>query len=255
QNLSTLNQDVSSMGIELPSKNIKSTIALLERSSIEWQTKLARLTEQLGRSESQSRNYQRELTKCQKQLYQAGLAESSMRQRRHSADDSVILGLNESNKKNDDLTKIENIDELKEIVRNQRKYLQQLQTHVRINTPDLLQLPTLEKFNEQIQNLNLVIDTYKNESKLLKNELQKLYTTIEHNKITSQQYEKRFKDQQISFEQLKNLLQKYEQIIQKHNLHIPIFDERKEHLMNPTDEYIIDLDIDIIQGNNKKKSR
>ncbi|CAF0911767.1 unnamed protein product, partial [Adineta steineri] len=151
QNLSTLNQDVSSMGIELPSKNIKSTIALLERSSIEWQTKLARLTEQLGRSESQSRNYQRELTKCQKQLYQAGLAESSMRQRRHSADDSVILGLNESNKKNDDLTKIENIDELKEIVRNQRKYLQQLQTHVRINTPDLLQLPTLEKFNEQIQ--------------------------------------------------------------------------------------------------------
>ncbi|CAF4289855.1 unnamed protein product, partial [Adineta steineri] len=121
-------------------------------------------------------------------------------------------------------------------------------------TPDLLQLPTLEKFNEQIQNLNLVIDTYKNESKLLKNELQKLYTTIEHNKITSQQYEKRFKDQQISFEQLKNLLQKYEQIIQKHNLHIPIFDERKEHLMNPTDEYIIDLDIDIIQGNNKKKT-
>ena len=28
---------------DLPSKNIKSTIALLERSNIEWQTKLARL--------------------------------------------------------------------------------------------------------------------------------------------------------------------------------------------------------------------
>ncbi len=56
----------------MPTKNIKSTISLLERSNIEWQTKLARLTEQLGRTESQSRNYQRELTKYQKLLYEAG---------------------------------------------------------------------------------------------------------------------------------------------------------------------------------------
>jgi hypothetical protein len=73
QNLSTLHNNLSTMGIELPSKNIKSTIAILERSNIEWQTKLARLTEQLGRSESQSRNHQRELIKYQKLLYEAGL--------------------------------------------------------------------------------------------------------------------------------------------------------------------------------------
>jgi len=60
------------MGNDLPSKNIKSTIALLERSNIEWQTKLARLTEQLGRSESQSRNYHRELIKYQTLLNDAG---------------------------------------------------------------------------------------------------------------------------------------------------------------------------------------
>lgn len=60
------------MGSEYPTKNIKSTIALLERSSIEWQTRLARVTEQLGRSEHQSRNYFRELNKYQKMLYDAG---------------------------------------------------------------------------------------------------------------------------------------------------------------------------------------
>ena len=73
QNLSTVHHDASSTENEKPSKNIKSTIALLERSNIEWQTKLARLTEQLGRSESQSRNYQRDLARYQKLLYEAGL--------------------------------------------------------------------------------------------------------------------------------------------------------------------------------------
>lgn len=60
------------MDNDLPTKNIKSTIALLERSNIEWQAKLARLTEQLGRTENQSRNYLREFNKCQKLLYEAG---------------------------------------------------------------------------------------------------------------------------------------------------------------------------------------
>jgi len=66
------NLSLFSMDHDYPSTNIKSTIALLERSNIEWQTKLARLTEQLGRSESQSRNYQRELIKCQQLLSDAG---------------------------------------------------------------------------------------------------------------------------------------------------------------------------------------
>ena len=56
-----------------------------------------------------------------------GLTESSKRKRRRSADDSIIVGLYEPNKYYDDLSKIDNIDELKEILRNQRKYIQQLQ--------------------------------------------------------------------------------------------------------------------------------
>ena len=33
-----------------------------------------------------------------------------------------------------------------------------------------------------------------------------------------------------------------------------IFNQGKEHVTDPTDEYFIDLDIDILQGNDKKKS-
>ncbi|CAF1017675.1 unnamed protein product [Adineta ricciae] len=254
QNLSTAHHDTSSTGNEKPSKNIKSTIALLERSNIEWQTKLARLTEQLGRSESQSRNHQRDLARYQKLLYEAGLSDPSHRQRRHSADDSVIVGVNESKNSRDDLTDITNLDQLRELIRNQRKHIQQLQMRVRISTPDLLQTPAIEKLNEQVQNLNLAIDSYKNESSLLKNELEKLYKTIENNKTTIQQYEKRLQDQRIAIEFLKKHAQNYDKLIQKPDLHLPIFDERKDHMMDSIDDYIIDLDIDIIQGNEKKKT-
>lgn len=146
QNLSTLSATYS----HFPSKNIKSTIALLERANIEWQTKLARLTEQLGRSESQSRNSQRELIKYQKLLYDAGrrilshielfvysgLTSSINRQRRRSADDSIVSGYHPLNSIDDDLTKLTDLDQLKEIIRNQRKYSQQLQTCVRLNKSD-----------------------------------------------------------------------------------------------------------------------
>ncbi len=80
-----------------------------------------------------------------------GLTEATVRQRRRSADDSVIIGLNDSNKIDDDLTKIDNFDELKEMIRNQRKYNQQLQMRIRLNTPDIIQSPVIEKLNEQIQ--------------------------------------------------------------------------------------------------------
>ncbi|CAF2464780.1 unnamed protein product [Rotaria sp. Silwood2] len=253
QNLCSLHNGMSSTSIELPTKNIKSTIALLERSNIEWQTKLARLTEQLGRSENQSRNYHRELTKYQKILYEAGLIEPSTRQRRRSADDSVIIDRNQSNKIHDDLTEIENIHELREIIRNQRKFIQQLQMRVRTNTPDIIQLPTIDKLKQQIQNLNLVIETYQDESNLLKTELKKLYKTIEHSRKTQQNYEKIFREQQICIAQSKKKLNKYEQFFKKYDNHLPIFDERKEHIINPMDEYIIDLDIDILQGNDTKK--
>ncbi|CAF0728447.1 unnamed protein product [Adineta ricciae] len=254
QNLSTAHHDASSTGNDEPSKNIKSTIALLERSNIEWQTKLARLTEQLGRSETQSRNHQRDLVRYKKLLYEAGLTDPSHRQRRHSADDSVIVGVNESKNSRDDLTDITNLDQLREIIRNQRKHIQQLQMRVRISTPDLLQIPAVEKLNEQVQNLNLVIDSHKNESSLLKSELEKLSKTIEKNKKTIQQYEKRLQDQRIAIEFLKKHVQNYDKLIPKPDLQLPIFDERKDHMMDSINDYIIDLDIDIIQGNEKKKT-
>jgi hypothetical protein len=84
-------------------------------------------------------------------LSSLGLTEATVRQRRRSADDSVIIGLNDSNKIDDDLTKIDNFDELKEMIRNQRKYNQQLQMRIRLNTPDIIQSPVIEKLNEQIQ--------------------------------------------------------------------------------------------------------
>ncbi|CAF4295089.1 unnamed protein product [Rotaria socialis] len=154
QNLSALHNGLSSIGTEYPTKNIKSTIALLEHSNIEWQTKLARLTEQLGRSEHQSRNYHRELNKYQKMLYEAGLIELSVRQRRRSADDSIIIGHMDLNKRSDDLTEIRNIDELKEMIHNQRKFIQQLQMRVRIKTSDIIQSPTIDKLNQQIQSIS-----------------------------------------------------------------------------------------------------
>jgi len=82
-----------------------------------------------------------------------GLIESSVRQRRRSrsADDSAIIGLHELNKIIDDLTEIKNLDELKEIIRNERRYNQQLQTRIRLNTPDIIQSPVIEKLNEEIQ--------------------------------------------------------------------------------------------------------
>jgi len=81
-----------------------------------------------------------------------GLTESSIRPRRRSADDSVIIGLYQSsNKIIDDLTNIKNLDEFREIIRNQRKYNQQLQMRIRLNTPDIIQSPVIEKLNEEIQ--------------------------------------------------------------------------------------------------------
>jgi len=79
---------------------------------------------------------------------------SSIRQRRHSTEDfdrksSAIDNIIKSNEEADNFDAIQNIGELREIIRNQNKYIQQLQLRVRINTPDILQSPTLEKLTEQ----------------------------------------------------------------------------------------------------------
>ena len=83
--------------------------------------------------------------------FDVGLSDPSHRQRRHSADDSVIVGVNESKNIHDDLTDLTNLDQLRAIIRNQRKHIQQLQMRVQISTPDLLQTPATEKLNEQVQ--------------------------------------------------------------------------------------------------------
>ncbi|CAF3274000.1 unnamed protein product, partial [Rotaria socialis] len=102
-------------------------------------------------------------------------------------------------------------------------------------------------------NLNLVIDTYQSESNLLKNELKKLYKTIEHNRKMQQNYEKVLQEQQISVEQAKKQLKRYEQMFKKYDTHLPIFDERKQHLIDPIDDYVINLDIDVLQESETKK--
>jgi len=56
------------------------------------------------------------------------------------------------------------------------------------------------------------METYQNESNLLKTELKKLYKTIEYNRKTLQQYEQLIKDQQISVEHSKKKLIKYDQL-------------------------------------------
>jgi hypothetical protein len=78
-----------------------------------------------------------------------GLSKVSSRQRRRSADDSGLADSNGSDRFNDDLANLHDLDELKEIIRNQRKFTQQLQMRLRLNTPDIIQSPTLEKLNEQ----------------------------------------------------------------------------------------------------------
>lgn len=78
-----------------------------------------------------------------------GLSKASFRPRRRSADDSGLVNSSGSGRCNDDLADLHDLDELKQIVRNQRKFIQQLQMRLRLNTPDIIQSPTIDKLNEQ----------------------------------------------------------------------------------------------------------
>ena len=89
-----------------------------------------------------------------------GLIESPRRQRRRSADDLVIIGRKESNKTTNLLTSNENINELQEIVHNQHKYIQQLQMRIRVNKLDIIQVSTIEKFNEHIKVNIRILEIY-----------------------------------------------------------------------------------------------
>jgi hypothetical protein len=141
-------------------------------------------------------------------LFNLGLTNpSSDRQRRYSSEDidrtsSAII------KSYDYFNNNQNIEELREVIQNQNKYIQQLQIHIRINSPDGIQ--TMEENRVMIeeyilsknsnfvfQNLNLIIEN-------CKNELKKLYKTIELNRRTLSQYENVIKEQQDYIEKFKN---------------------------------------------------
>ncbi|CAF3599141.1 unnamed protein product [Rotaria sp. Silwood1] len=150
-----LNNDVLLSNTELPSNDIQSKIEILKHSNLEWQERFAHLKEKYYQCERQSRHYYRKLMKSIKLLYDAGLIDSSsIRQRRHSADDpdrklSTFMNMIIANEKIDNSHDIKNIEELQEIIRNQKKYIEQLQIRVRINTPDIIQSGTLQQLTEQ----------------------------------------------------------------------------------------------------------
>ncbi|CAF3506951.1 unnamed protein product [Rotaria sp. Silwood1] len=154
-NISLLNNDVLLSNTELPSNDIQSKIEILKHSNLEWQERFAHLKEKYYQCERQSRHYYRKLMKSIKLLYDAGLIDSSsIRQRRHSADDpdrklSTFMNMIIANEKIDNSHDIKNIEELQEIIRNQKKYIEQLQIRVRINTPDIIQSGTLQQLTEQ----------------------------------------------------------------------------------------------------------
>jgi len=85
-------------------------------------------------------------------MYNLGLTNpSSDRQRRFSSEDfnqksSTII---KSNEKNDQFYDNKNIEDLQEIIRNQNKYIQQLQIRIRINTSDVVHTSTSDKLIEQ----------------------------------------------------------------------------------------------------------
>ena len=121
------------------------------------------------------------------------MGQSIDRRRRRSADDSDISEGKDSRKFSDDLKTTNDLDELKQIIVDQRKLIQQLQIRIRLNTPE----KTIEQLNEQIrvkpngnlfferkiffflQNLTRVIETYRNESNLIEREMKKLYVKID----------------------------------------------------------------------------
>ena len=85
-------------------------------------------------------------------VFLQGLVEAACtRPRRRSADDSCLVVPSESPLPDEELDQIRDPTELKEIIVNQRKFIQQLQLRIRVNTPDLIQLPNMEKLAKQNQ--------------------------------------------------------------------------------------------------------
>ncbi|UJR13779.1 hypothetical protein I4U23_000789 [Adineta vaga] len=88
---------------------------------------------------------------------------SSIRQRQYNEEElirnsTIIIQSNEDNIRSD---YTDNLEELREIIRNQNQYIQQLQVRFHVNTPDILQSSTVEKLTEENKKLYLMIDNYK----------------------------------------------------------------------------------------------
>ncbi|CAF4258997.1 unnamed protein product [Rotaria socialis] len=188
----------------------------------------------------------------------SGLIESSsIRQRRHSAEDtgrkmsSFINIIKSHDKTTDNSNDSKSIGELREIIRNQKKYIEQLQKRVRLHVPYIIQPTVLQKLTEQNKNLNLVINTYKNESNLLKNELEKLYKVNELKQLQSERRQNLIKKQRSFVEESINSSNQHAPIIpKKYEHHQIIFYEEKPHA---TDDLIIDVNVNISQEFDKTK--
>ncbi|CAF2221594.1 unnamed protein product [Rotaria magnacalcarata] len=187
----------------------------------------------------------------------SGLIESSsIRQRRHSAEDtdrktsSLINIIKSHDKITDDTNHSKSTDELREIIRNQKKYIEQLQKRVRLHVPYIIQPAVLQKLTEQNKNLNLVINTYKNESNLLKNELKKFYKANKLKQLQLEQRQNIIKQQQSRVEESIKSSNQHAPIPKKHEQHQIIFYEEKPHA---TDDLIIDVNINISQEFDKTK--
>ena len=227
-----------------------------------------------------------------------GLMESSSsRQRRYSIDDSDRMGSSQrqiiySNEQVDEFESIQDRNELLRIVRQQQKYIQQLQLHARVAGPDIIQSPSSDRLAEQnkvtaqrgtpknlfhcirsFQNLNLVMNTYKNDSDMLKNEVKRLQKTVELNRTTLQQYENVIKEQQDYIERIKSKFDQYENVIQvRRFLSVGLQNEKTFTVQNQgyhpsmsieprgpgaetSNDLIINLDIDVIPASDLRKRR
>ena len=92
--------------------------------------------------------------KSEKLLADAGLIDSSStQQRRHSMDelDGKTTSITSTVQPSESIDYAKSVHELKEIIHNQQKYIQQLQLRVRVTTADTLQSSASDKTAEHIK--------------------------------------------------------------------------------------------------------
>ncbi|CAF1377988.1 unnamed protein product, partial [Didymodactylos carnosus] len=262
-----------------PSKNIKSTIALLDKTTHEWQIKHKNLKDQLSRNETLLRSYKKEIQRYQHLLHEAGLIQP-VRKRRYSSSDidnpptidfrkSIVHQnndylLNHYGNTNQVDVLHDHISALKNIVQSHRKYIQQLQTRVRINAPDIIHSSTtLEKETEKLIDVNKQLEStnnaYKTELELVKDEFKKLYQNFEHYRTQLNEYSTVIDVQRKQNENLTARLTNSYHILKKCGVRSPVltdlFDtellQKNQSTKDLTEERIDNFSIDLITSDER----